>query len=161
MKKNGQEIQEFGSLIERKFNKANKIQTHWATVSEIDWEAKTMTATGTADNLPFYDVLLGLGDCYVKPKIGARCLIGTILNQEAATFLIGCSNLEETVITADKTQLTVKETGVVIKQNNESLKDVLNDMIDEINKIKVIYGNTINVAEMIAIKERLNTILIE
>ncbi|CDF80566.1 conserved hypothetical protein [Formosa agariphila KMM 3901] len=161
MKKNGQEIQEFGNLITKTFNKNTKIQTHWAEAISVNWEDKTMVAKGTADNLEFHDVLLGVGDCFRKPKKGARCLVGTILNQEAATFLMACTDLEETVITANQTQLTVKETGFIIKQNNESLKDVLNDMIDEINKIKVIYGNTINILEMTAIKERLNTILIE
>ena len=45
-----------------------------------------------------------------------------------------------------------------MKRADENLKDVLNDLIDEVNKIKVVYGNSINVPEMLEIKNRLNTI---
>jgi len=102
MKKQGQEIQAFGELLSKKMGKEVKVQTHWTTATEIDWEAKTMTVKGVTDGLEFYDVLLGLGSIYKKPKLGTSCLIGVIQNQAAATFLIDAAEIDELLI-EDKT----------------------------------------------------------
>jgi hypothetical protein len=138
-----------------------KPQMVWAIVKSVDWENKTMVATDLIDELDYYNVLLGIGAVYKKPKIGTKCLLGVIGNKASATFLIEASEIEETIYTSDKTIFKIKEDGFVLEQNGDSLKSVLNDFIDEVNKIVVIYGNTINVAKVTAIKERLNTILIE
>ncbi|MFY0714131.1 hypothetical protein J1D01_10670 [Seonamhaeicola sp. NFXS20] len=161
MKKEGREIEQFGQLLSKTLDRKTKVQTHWATVTEVDWESKTMTVKGMVDDLEFYDVLLGLSSFYRKPKVGAKCLIGVILNQEASTFLIDCEAFEEAVWTTEDAELKIKDQGFSVKVGNESLKEILNDYIDEVNKIKVIYGNTINVAATTAIKQRLNTVLIE
>lgn len=161
MKKEGREIEQFGQLLSKTMNSKTKVQTHWAKVTEVDWNAKTMTVKGTVDDLEFYDVLLGLSSFYRKPKVGANCLIGVILNQEASTFLIDCEAFEEAVWTTELAELKIKDQGFSVKVGDESLKTILNDYIDEVNKIKVIYGNTINVAATTAIKQRLNTVLIE
>ncbi len=138
-----------------------KPQIVWAKVKAVDWENKTMVATDIIDGLDYFEVQLGVGGVYQKPKVGAKCLLGVLGNNTSATFLIEASNIEETIFTSDKTIFKIKEDGFVLEQNGESLKNVLNDFIDEVNKIVVIYGNTINQAKVTAIKERLNTILIE
>ena len=63
-------------------------------------------------------------------------------------------------MTTGDSEIQVKESGIHVKRGDEDLKSVLNDMITEINKIKVIYGNSINVAEMESVRDRLNNILI-
>ncbi|SHH75220.1 hypothetical protein [Flavobacterium johnsoniae] len=153
-------VTEFNQLIAQKINEQIPVQTVWATVKDVDWENKTMTATGLIDDLDYFDVLLGIGDHYCKPIVGTNCLIGSVDNS-ANTFLISASEVEETIFTSGDSELTIKEDGFIIKQSNESLKKVFNDMIDEINKIIVINGTSINVAAMTAIKQRLNTVLIE
>lgn len=174
MKNQGNEITEFGQLLSKTMGKQIKVQTHWADVTEVDWEAKTMTVKGTADDLEFYDVLLGLGSFYRKPKVGSRCLIGMVMNQKAATFLIDCSEIEESVWTSGETEFTIKENGFIVKQGDESLKPVFNDLIDKINelnqevqKIIVIQGTSPSIPDLAQlvldkteIKNRLNTILI-
>jgi hypothetical protein len=137
-----------------------KPQLVWATVKEVDWDDKTMVATDLIDGLDYYNVLLGLGAVQQKPKVGSKCLLGVLGNKASATFLVEAENVEETVFTSDKTSFVIKESGFIIKQNDESLRDVLGDFFDEVNKIVVVYGNTINVAAVTAIKERLNSILI-
>jgi hypothetical protein len=175
MKREGQELNELTKLLDLKAKGNAKIQTHWAEVVEVDWNNKTMTAKGLADNLEFYDVLLGIGSVYKKPTVGAKCLIGLILNNEAATFLIEAEAVEEVSIAVgdnevlfdvDKLNVTIgtstfkiDDSGFLVKRNNETLKKVLNDMIDELNKIIVIQGTSINVPAMNAIKQRLNTVL--
>ena len=46
------------------------VQTIWVEADEIDWEEKTMTAIGVSDDLPYYDILLGLDSILIKPKKG-------------------------------------------------------------------------------------------
>lgn len=154
------EVAEFGRLIRKNQKQSMPVQTAYALCKSINWEAKTMTATGQTDDLDYYDVQLGNGFEYKRPKIGTLCLIGLLENQAANVFLIDASEVEEYYIKTGTSEVQVKETGIKIKRGNEDLKTVLNDMIDEINKIKVIYGNTINVPAMLEIKDRLNNILI-
>ncbi|MBX7204143.1 MAG: hypothetical protein K1X81_01850 [Bacteroidia bacterium] len=75
-----------------------KVTTAWVTVKAVDWDEKTMTATGLMDDLDYNDVLLGIGSVYTKPKQGTKALIGLIENQDAATFLIECEEVEEMLI---------------------------------------------------------------
>lgn len=153
-------ISEFNKLISQRIRELIPTQTAWATAKEVDWDKKTMTATGVVDELDFHNVLLGLGADYKKPKIGTKCLIG-IVGNSANAFLIAADEVEEILIVSGESQLTVKETGFIVKHADENLKIIFSDMIDEINKIIVVNGTSINVAAMKAIKERLNTVLIE
>ena len=154
-------LDEFTRLLKEQGKSVVKPQMIWAKVKTVDWAAKTMTAEDVVDGLDYYAVLLGIGGIYQKPKVGAKCVLGILGNKAAATFLIEAENIEETIFTNRSTIFEIKENGFVIHQNKESLKEVLNDLIDEVNKIVVINGNTINVAKMLAIKQRLNTILIK
>jgi hypothetical protein len=94
MKQQGSEIQEFGHLLSKTFDAKTKVQTHWVIVKSVDWDAKTMVATGVKDDLDFYDVILGLGSINLKPKVDSLCLIGIILNKEASVFLINAQEIE-------------------------------------------------------------------
>jgi hypothetical protein len=155
------ELNEFERLLYERNKAAVKAQIIWATVKSVDWDAKTMTATGIVDGLDYYDVSLGLSSFYRKPKINTKCRLGILENKSAASFLIDAEQFEEGIFTSGLSQFTIKETGFIIKQGDESLRDVFNDMIDELNKILVIQGNTIDVAAMMQIKQRLNSILIQ
>lgn len=159
MKRTGKELNEFVKLLDVKAKGNAKVQTHWVEVLEVDWDAKTMTAKGLTDDLEFYDVLLGLGTNYRRPKVGSLCLIGLILNNEAAAFLIAAESVEEITWNVKDNELTISEAGFLIKKNNETLKKVLNSLIDEVNKIIVVQGTSINVVAMNTIKQRLNNVL--
>lgn len=138
-----------------------KVQTCWATAKAIDWGKKTMTATAEIDGLDYFDVQLGVGSFYRKPKTGTMCLIGIIENQEAATFLIDCEELDEVVYTIADAELTINLSGYIIKKGNDSLKTVINDfqtevgkLCDELNKVVVAIGTGPNVAAITAIKNK-------
>lgn len=153
------QLNEFHRLLIETIKGKIKPQLVWAIVTEVDWEEKTMTAEGLIDELAFFDVSLGLGSVYKKPKVGSKCLLGVLENKAAATFLIEAEAIEEMQIVSDTANFIIKEDGFIIRKDKESLKDVLNDFIDEVNKIVVIQGRTINTSEVVKIKERLNTIL--
>ena len=150
------------------------IQTFWVVVDSVNWKEKTMIATGVANELPFYDVLLGLGSFYRKPKVGTSCLIGVIENQEPITFLLDCEEMDEAIYISGESSWTMNTSGFIINQSNENLYKVLSDFIcqfgklaDEINKIKVAIGTSPDTPTILKIKQevtekikqRLNTIL--
>lgn len=57
-------IKEFKSLIDQKAKRQIPVQTEWVKVESVNWEDKTMVAIGEANDLPYEDVLLGLGSIY-------------------------------------------------------------------------------------------------
>lgn len=154
-------LDEFTRLMKEQGKVAIKPQLVWATVKEVDWEAKKMIATDLIDGLDYFDVLLGIGSVYKKPKIGTKCMLGVLGNNSSATFLVEAEATEEIIFSNNKSFFQINESGFAIQKNNENLKSVLNDFIDEVNKIVVLQGTTINVAAVAAIKQRLNTILID
>lgn len=167
-------LEEFKELMQKAAKGQVPIQTEWCTVQEVDWADKTMVATSLLNGLEYFDILLGLGSIYKKPKVGTKVLVGMIANKEAC-FLIDCEAFEEMTIVSDKSLFTIKEEGFIVKQTDESLQKVLNDLIDriddlnkELQKVVVSIGVTPNVPALIAIvqqnaqiKQRLNSIIIE
>lgn len=173
--KRGDNITEFGVVLNERTKKLIDVQTHWCNVKSVDWDKKTMVATGLVDDLDFFDVNLGVGSIYKKPKVKTKCLIGIINNNIADAFLIECDEIEEIVFTSGESEFIIKEEGFIVKQGGESLKEVFNDLFEqknklnkEVQKIVVSIGVSPNVPELVQIatetdqiKDRLNTILIE
>ncbi len=152
-------LNEFVRLQRENTKRHIKAQIVWATVSSVDWDAKTMEAKSVVDGLELYDVLLGLGSFYRKPKIGTKCVLGLLENRQGL-ILLDAAEFEEAVYSSGGSEFTIKEEGFIIKQGSESVKDVLGDFMTEVNKIIVINGTSINVPAVTAIKNRLNNILI-
>lgn len=152
-----EKLAEFKQLMQRGAKSQVPIQTEWVKVKSVDWEEKTMVGIGEANDLDYDDILLGLGSLAKRPKIGSLATIG-IINNSAACFLIDAEEIEEFEWKCDGSVYNISTEGFLVKRADENLKDVLNDLIDEVNKIKVVYGNSINVPEMLEIKNRLNTI---
>lgn len=173
--KRGDNITELGKVFNEGIKKLIDVQTHWCNVKSVDWEKKTMIATGLVDDLDFFDVNLGVGSVYKKPKVKTKCLIGIINNNIADAFLIECDEVEEIVFKSGQSEFIIKEEGFIVKQGGESLKEVFNDLFEqknklnkEVQKIVVSIGVSPNVPvlteianETDQIKERLNNILIE
>lgn len=151
--------EELRQILKNHISSLIPVQTWWVAAQEVDWEEKTMTAIGVANELPFYNVLLGLGSFYRKPKIGTSCLIGIIENQTPIAFLLDCEEFDEAVYVSGQSSWTINNDGFIINQLDENLSECMGDLIDEINKIVIIYGNDINRAAMNAIKKRIQTIL--
>ncbi|MFD2566074.1 hypothetical protein [Pseudotenacibaculum haliotis] len=173
--KNGSNIQEFGILLNKAIASQVKVQTHWCKVLKVDWEEKLMDVEGIADELPFYNVQLGQGSFYRKPKIDSICLIGIISGEEGSTFLIDATQFEEAIWISGESTMTIQEEGFIFKQSDESLRNVLGDFMsqfgklcDELNKVVVSIGTTPNIPVIegiknqveTQIKDRLNNILI-
>lgn len=111
------------------------VQTIWVEADEIDWEEKTMTAIGVSDDLPYYDILLGLDSILIKPKKGATCLIGLIDNNPTTPFLIWANETEEYSIKVENTELKM-DNGFLLKKENETLAKLMTDLLQEIQMMK-------------------------
>jgi len=87
------ELLKFGALLSEREKGNVQIANLWAEVIAVDWNNKTCDVKGLADDLEYYDVMLGLGTIYKKPVNGSKCLIGVIGNSPQA-FLIECEECE-------------------------------------------------------------------
>ncbi|KAB8153426.1 hypothetical protein EZY14_009340 [Kordia sp. TARA_039_SRF] len=152
------QIAEFKRLLHDKMNSKVPKSVVWGVVEKVDWDNKTMDVKSIVDELPYEDVILGLNSIYRKPKIGSKCLIGIIGGNQAVTYLIEAEEIEEINYNVGNTEFNISEDGILLKRNEE-LMTVLSDMIDEINKIIVIKGRSIDVAAMVNIKNRFKNIL--
>lgn len=123
--KPGSNITEFGKLLTSRTKKLIDVQMHWAIVKEVDWNKKTMTATGVVDDCDFHAVNLGIGSINRKPTIGTKCIIGIINNNIADAFLIECESVDEIEI-SDKTGFKLLLKGGVLTINGDALGGIVN-----------------------------------
>lgn len=148
----------------KEFNKP-ETQVFTATVTKIN-EAKKTVDVVDVDGLDFFDVRLSAAEDDTKsvlliPKVGSSVLVAMIGNTVNALFVAMTNEVEKITGEIDDTKFKIDRSGYQVIKGSQNLKVVLNDLIDEVNKIIVVNGTSINVAAMNAIKQRLNTILIE
>lgn len=123
--KPGSNIIEFGKLLTSKAKKLIDVQTHWCVVKEVDWDKKTMTATGVIDGCDFFEVNLGIGSINRNPTIGTKCIIGIINNNAADAFLIECESVDEIEI-SDATGFKLILKDGVMTINGETFGGIVN-----------------------------------
>lgn len=158
-------VDKLKQALNEKIKSFASVQTIWVEADEIDWEQKTMTAIGVADDLPYYDVLLGLENLVIKPKKGSTCLIGLIENNNTKPFLIWANEVESYEIKVEDTEFKMQE-GFLLKKEDETLAKLMSDLLKEIQKMKFTTntGSTIklvNQPQFKAIEKRFNNLLKE
>lgn len=147
-------------ILDEKMASKVKPQLQWATVDKVNWKDKRADVTVIADDLELFDVVLGLGGQYMRPKEGSKCLV--LLKEGSTTggYLLAAEELE----------------GVQLYSQGEDLRGIVNDLIDKVvdpfmtecGKIIVVQGTTINAPKVVQlqqklgqIKDRFNKVLIE
>lgn len=158
-------VDKLKQAINEKIKSFANVQTIWVEADEIDWEQKTMAAIGIADDLPYYDVLLGLESLVIKPKKGSTCLIGLIENDATKPFLIWANEVESYEIKVENTEFKIQE-GFLLKKEDETLAKLMSDLLQEIQKMKFTTntGSTIklvNQPQFKKIEERFKNLLKE
>ncbi len=109
-------LENFAALLQKQ-SKGNKtVSTKWAIVESVDWANRVCDVKDVADDLPFYDVILGLGTVNQKPVVGAKCLIG-IIEGSANSFLIHSEECELIEIVSVDIVLNDGSFGGLIKVN--------------------------------------------
>ncbi len=122
----------------------------WATVKDVDWDAKEMTATGLTDGLDYYGVLLGIGGRYVKPAPGSKVLLGVIEGHAAHTVLVFAEEKEEEIITAGNFTIKISNNEILINGNaygglviSSEVADDLNEIKRDLNTLKTVFNSWI------------------
>lgn len=144
------------------------VDTFSAKVTEVD---KTKGfCTVEADGLEYADVRLAsvLNEresfVYVFPKLGSSVLVSPIEEDLNNLYVEAYSEVEEFYLKVDTTEMNVNADGILIKRENENLRNILDDwqkefgkLCDEVNKIVVSIGVTPNVAAITLIKTEVTT----
>jgi len=130
------------------------------TVKDIDEDTYTCTVE-REDRPTLYRVRLNAveytGDRFVLiPKEGSYVLVCMIEGDGADGYLLATSEIEKLVFAIDTTELQVLAGGFSIKRGDETLKAILNDMIDQVLKV---YAPK-DVPGLTALKIRINALLI-
>nr|BFF39076.1 hypothetical protein BACY1_08810 [Tenacibaculum mesophilum] len=94
----------------------------------------------------------------VFPKIGSEVLVLEVENAPAETSIVKWTEIDRVQIKIEQFEFDADDSGIKLSNQGENFKSVYNDMIDEVNKILVIQGNTINVGAMNDIRNRFNKI---
>lgn len=94
----------------------------------------------------------------VKPKLESVVLCGIIEKQEAEAFIIQCSEIDEvTIVTGNKTY-QVNSEGHLLKAGDDTLKEVLQLIIEAVQFIIVLKGRNPDRVKLEQAIEKLNNI---
>lgn len=154
-----------------------------ARVSEVDDTAMTcrVVIPGKPDrpDVRLRAVITNDAGLTIIPSVGSDVLVALIDNRAESSVVLATSEVDSILFkTADsewvldntgvdaqvgKTLFTAGSEGYVLKRENESLKGLLDELIDAISKITVPTGTgpsgtPVNAAVMLNIKKRLNTV---
>ncbi|MDC9722362.1 MAG: hypothetical protein PSN34_06265 [Urechidicola sp.] len=152
----------FEQAVEQIIKKNEKMIITSGVVSKVT----DTTIDVTRDEMPdlidvrFTSILTSVQNEFkIVPKEGSTVLCGIIENDKSEAYLLGVSEVEKVSLKIDDLVWECDTKGHQIDNKGESLKVVLSDLIDEINKIVVIYGNDVDHVKLIEIQTRMKLIL--
>lgn len=157
----GNEVhEEVDAALRKKFARLLPKQTIIAKVIEVDRAKLTCDVEPADGGAAYVDVRLQstIDDSdqgvFLIPKVGSFVTISIVSNDENYCYVAQYSEIDEFVYKIGDVEFSADKDGVRIKKGSESFMNILSDMIDELNKIIVVQGTSINVAAMEVIKER-------
>lgn len=134
----GTNIERLSGLLANKAKKQIPNQVSWGVVKSVDWANKNCTVSGLLDELDYYEVSLGIANQIIKPVVGTKCLIGTVLNKEEDTYLIDVEEFEEKIYRSADVELHITQEGFVIKRNGADLKEILKEAFEQLKNAKIL-----------------------
>lgn len=95
----------------------------------------------------------------VYPAVGSKVLCAIIGNDKKEATIIKYSEIDSVATKIGDTNYLVDTNGYKIQRGDNNLKQLLNDVISEIQKIIVVQGTSPDVAALEEIKEKINKVL--
>lgn len=95
----------------------------------------------------------------IKPKEGSKVLVGIINNLVTEAFIEQCSEIDEVLIVTGDKEYKLNAEGHLIKGGNDTLKQVIQLIIEAVQKIMVLQGNNPDFLKLTQAQEKLNNIL--
>ena len=145
-----------------------RVDTFAATVVSVDKNAGTCTVSN--DGLEYTDVQLSASvedeakRFHLFPKVGSSVLVSPINEDLHRLYVEFFSEVESIDLKIEDTQLQIDQNGFLLKKENETLKKLMVDLLQEIQKMKFTTntGSTIllvNKPEFIDIETRFKDFL--
>jgi hypothetical protein len=94
----------------------------------------------------------------IYPKDGSYVLYALIEDSQTEAVIISCSEIEKTVVKIGTTTHEISPDGHSIKKGADSVRELLTDLITEIQKIIVINGRSPNVPALEQLKQKFQNI---
>lgn len=95
----------------------------------------------------------------VYPTVGSKVLCAIIGNDKKEATIIKNSKIDSVATKIGDTDFLVDASGIQIKRGNNTLKQLLNDFISEVQAIVVAQGTSPNVVALETIKTQINQVL--
>ena len=136
------ELDKFADIFGRRLEGTKQAQLRFVVCKSVNWNDKTMTATGVSDDVPYEGVQLGFGFVDIKPKEDAVCLIGILEGKEALTFLINAEDVELVEVKSDNIEINGGKFGGLVK--SEVVADKISALEKKVNQlITILSGITV------------------
>jgi hypothetical protein len=148
--------------------KKRDVDTFPAVVVSVDKEKGTCVIV--ADGLELPDVQLSSvidgkdKKFYLFPKVGSSVLVSPINEDLHRLYVEAYSEVESLDLVIDKVQFQIDKDGFLLKKENETLKALMVDLIEEIKKMKFTTNNgptitLVNTPKFTAIGDRFKNFL--
>lgn len=102
-------------------------------------------------------VVPGQKNVVAFPSVSSDVLVSMIEGDEQNLFVSAIGNLESWNLKTGEVEIDIDAQGIKISNGIESLKGLLNELIDEVSKINP--TTPANIPILMLIKQRLNTVL--
>lgn len=143
-------------------SKYGPLQAIVAKVNSVD--AAGLTCECDYDGITLYDVRLrcvinGKESITFFPKVGGYVLAARIENSEEDWMVIACDETDKCRIVIGTLQFEMDATGYLIKKDADSLKEIIQMIIEAVQQIVVMQGNNPDYAKLIQAMTKLNNVL--
>jgi hypothetical protein len=95
----------------------------------------------------------------IKPKENSAVIVGIINNSEEQACIIQASEVDKLSVKINTVEVIISADGVVVKKDQDNLKDVLTLMVDAVKQITVLYGNNPNYLKLQQAQTKINNLL--
>lgn len=153
-------------LIQELAKTSDEIYAKVCKVISVDAEEKTADLEPVDGSAVIDEVYIMTdhenGGLYLEPVVGSLITV-VFVNKETA-LMVSSSALKQFQIKIESTELQVDKDGLYLKRENETLKALVNDLLEAIKKMKFTTntGSTIklvNITDFINIQNRFKTLL--
>lgn len=159
------------NALDEFINRRTTVTVMPATVTSVDENGRTCEVEDMDGNEIFEVRLRAAIDgsnqgFVVIPTVGSTVLIGNIGNSPNAWFVVEVSEVTKVIMQVSNTRYQLDASGILLQRNEQTLKTILNALIDEIKLLTVpvttapgTSGTPVNVAALEAIKIKVDEVL--
>lgn len=138
-------LDDLAQTIDTLTRRNSPAQIRLVTCERVNWEEKTMDATGVSDDDPYVGIMLGLGAINIKPETGSVCIIGILEGKESYAFLINAEEIE--LIEYNSKSIVFNEGRNNGLLNVKQVTEKFNALERDLNTIKRVFTTWIPIYE--------------